>query len=123
MASSPLIVYAYAKCSTCRDATRWLRERGVSFVERPIYEQPPTVAELRAMLRHQDGQLRRLFNTSGIQYRERGLAAKLPTMSEADALTLLASDGRLVKRPFVLGDGIGLLGFDAEAWADALPRS
>jgi len=123
MASSPLIVYAYAKCSTCRDATRWLREHGVNFVERPIYEQPPTIAELRAMLRHQGGQLRRLFNTSGIQYRERGLAAKLPTMSEADALALLASDGRLVKRPFVLGDGVGLLGFDAGAWAAALPRS
>lgn len=123
MASSPLVFYAYAKCSTCRDAARWLRERGVSFVERPIYEQPPTAAELRAMLRHQSGQLRRLFNTSGIQYRERGLAAKLPTLSEAEALALLGSDGRLVKRPFLLGDDVGLLGFDAEEWAEKLPHS
>lgn len=115
-----LTLYAYAKCSTCRDATKWLRAHGVEFVEKPIYEQPPSRAELRRMLALQDGQLRRLFNTSGIQYRERGLAGKLPAMSEADALALLASDGRLVKRPFLLGEKVGLLGFDAEKWAAAL---
>lgn len=122
MAQPTLVVYSYAKCSTCRDAAKWLRAHGVEFVEKPIYEQPPTVAELRRMLAFQAGNLRRLFNTSGIRYRERGLAAKLPTMSETDALALLASDGRLVKRPFVLGDGVGLLGFDAKEWTAALPR-
>lgn len=120
MPTAPLTVYAYAKCSTCRDAAKWLRAHGVEFVERPIYEQPPTLGELRRMLAFQRGQLRRLFNTSGIQYRERGLAAKLPTLSETDALALLASDGRLVKRPFVLGEGVGLLGFAANEWAAAL---
>lgn len=120
MAASALTVYSYAKCSTCRDAAKWLHAHGVAFTEKPIYEQPPTVAELRRMLAMQGGNLRRLFNTSGIQYRERGLAEKLPTMSEADALALLASDGRLVKRPFVLGDQIGLLGFAPDAWAVAL---
>jgi len=117
---APLLVYSYAKCSTCRDATRWLRDHGVPFTEKPIYEQPPTAAELRQMLKLQDGNLRRLFNTSGIQYRERGLAEKLPQLSEAEALALLGSDGRLVKRPFVLGAGVGLLGFDADKWAQAL---
>jgi arsenate reductase len=115
-----VIVYTYAKCSTCRDATKWLRTRGVPFVEKPIYEQPPSLAELRRMLALQRGELRRLFNTSGIQYRERGLAEKLPKMSEAEALALLASDGRLVKRPFLLGEKVGLLGFDAARWAAAL---
>jgi arsenate reductase len=117
---APLLVYSYAKCSTCRDATRWLRDNGVPFTEKPIYEQPPTAAELRQMLKLQDGNLRRLFNTSGIQYRERGLAEKLPQLSEAEALALLGSDGRLVKRPFVLGAGVGLLGFDAAKWAQVL---
>lgn len=120
MPPPPLTVYLYAKCSTCRDAAKWLRAHGVEFVERPIYDQPPSVAELRRMLAHQGGQLRRLFNTSGIQYRERGLAARLPALSEAEALALLASDGRLVKRPFVLGPDVGLLGFDADEWTRAL---
>ncbi len=118
--SAALTVYAYAKCSTCRDATAWLRARGVKFTELPIYEQPPTVAELRRMLAFQNGALRKLFNTSGIQYRERGLAAKLPAMTEAEALDLLHSDGRLVKRPFVLGADFGFVGFDADAWAKKL---
>lgn len=114
---SNLTVYTYAKCSTCRDAVRWLRDQRIPFVEKPIYEQPPSVAELRRMLARQGGNLRKLFNTSGIQYRERGLAAKLPTLSESEALALLASDGRLVKRPFVLSDEIGLVGFEATQWA------
>lgn len=118
MPTSPtLTVYTYAKCSTCRDAVRWLRDQGIPFVEKPIYEQPPTVAELQRMLAQQGGNLRKLFNTSGIQYRERGLAAKLPAMTQPEALALLASDGRLVKRPFVLGDRIGLVGFDPVQWS------
>lgn len=123
MSSEPaLTVYVYAKCSTCRDAIKWLRVHGVAFTEKPIYEQPPTPVELRRMLAFQNGNLRRLFNTSGIQYRERGLAAKLPGMTEAEALALLGSDGRLVKRPFVLGPDVGLLGFDADEWTAALSR-
>jgi arsenate reductase len=119
-ASAPVRLYSYTKCSTCRDAVKWLRARGVPFTEHPIYETPPSVAELRRMLAFQDGNLRRLFNTSGIQYRERGLAAKLPAMSEAEALALLASDGRLVKRPFLLGEKFGLVGFDAAAWSKVM---
>jgi arsenate reductase len=118
--SMSLLVYTYAKCSTCRDAVKWLRSQGITFVEKPIYTEPPSLAELKRMLGHQNGNLRRLFNTSGIQYREHGLATKLPALSEADALRLLAGDGRLVKRPFVLGDGLGLVGFDPAAWAAAL---
>ena len=115
-----LTVYTYAKCSTCRDATAWLREQGISFVEKPIRETPPSVGELRRMLDRQKGQLRRLFNTSGIEYRAQKLAEKLPNMSEAEALELLSSDGRLVKRPFVLGPKVGLVGFDPKRWKEAL---
>ena len=110
------VLYSYAKCSTCRAASRWLAEHGIRVDERPIYEQPPGVPELRRMLHFQDGNLRRLFNTSGIQYRVRGLAEKLPGLGEDGALALLAKDGRLVKRPFLLADTFGLLGFDEEAW-------
>jgi arsenate reductase (glutaredoxin) len=117
---SPLTVYTYAKCSTCRDATRWLREHHVAFVEKPIRETPPTLSEARAMLAHQQGQLRKLFNTSGIEYRAQNLAEKLPQLSETEALKLLTSDGRLVKRPFALGAGVGLVGFDEKKWAAAL---
>ena len=116
MPSAPLTLFTYSKCSTCRDAVKWLRAHEVSFVEKPVLDSPPSVAELRRMLAHQNGNLRRLFNTSGLEYRALKLSAKLPAMSETDALTLLAGNGRLVKRPFVLGLQFGLVGFDPVAW-------
>ena len=115
----PVIAYTYAACSRCRDATRWLRSHNIEFVEKPIRETPPSVEELRRMLACQNGKLLRLFNTSGLEYRALKLSEKLPTMNEAEALTLLAGNGRLVKRPFVLGEKFGLVGFDETAWAAA----
>ena len=60
--------------------------------------------------------LKRFFNTSGIPYREMGLSKKLPTMSEDEQLALLATDGMLVKRPLVVGDGFVLTGFKEDEW-------
>jgi arsenate reductase len=122
MPSDTVTIYAYNGCSSCRKALQWLRARSVKFVEKPIREQPPTVTELRRMLAHQGGNLRKLFNVSGLEYRALGLTAQLPAMSEADALALLASNGSLVKRPFLLGKDFGLTGFDESAWAAALGR-
>jgi len=117
----PVTVYTYAKCSTCRDAVKWLRAHGVNFVEQPIRESPPTIDELQRMLIFQDGNLRRLFNTSGVDYRTRGLATKLTKMPVPVAFRLLASNGNLVKRPFLLADTFGLVGFDEAAWSMAFP--
>lgn len=115
-----LVVYTYAHCSTCRDAVRWLREHAIAFEERPIYQTPPSVSELHRMLALQHGELRRLFNTSGLEYRALDLKTRLPGLSDAQALALLAGNGRLVKRPFLLGKNVGLLGFKPDAWTAAL---
>lgn len=115
-----LVLYSYAGCSTCRDAVKWLNQHGIPFEERSIYTQPPTVPELRRMLGHYAGEVRRLFNTSGLEYRALDLKSKLPTLSEAQALTLLAGNGKLVKRPFLLGDRFGFVGFKPDDWANAL---
>jgi arsenate reductase len=120
MNSRPITLYTYAKCSMCREATKWLRAHGIPFTERPIRETPPTLDELQRMLVFQDGNLRRLFNTSGVDYRERGLSTKLTKMPVSAAFRLLASNGNLVKRPFLLGDTCGLVGFDAKAWLAVL---
>ena len=111
-------VYEYEKCSTCRQALKFLDARKTPYQRVPIVEQPPTMAELKAMLAF-TGDIRRLFNTSGVLYREMGLGEKLKTMSEAEALALLAKHGKLVKRPFVLLKDRGLLGFKEEAWKAA----
>ena len=116
---SPVTVYTLSNCSTCRDATKWLRAQGVAFQEKPIRETPPTLAELRTMLAACDGKVSRLFNTSGIEYRALGLAAQLPGLTPDEALKLLAGNGRLVKRPFLIGRGVAVVGFDPDAWKAA----
>jgi arsenate reductase len=115
-----LTVYTYANCDTCRRAAKWLRAHSIVFTERPIRETPPSPAELRTMLAAHDGALRRLFNTFGRDYREQKLGERLPSLSEAAAVALLAANGNLVKRPFAIGPGVALVGFDETAWAVAL---
>jgi arsenate reductase len=115
-------LYAYQGCSTCRNAIKWLRAHDIAFNEIPIRETPPTIAELRAMLKAHGGQLRPLFNTSGQDYRALVLKDKLPHMSTDEALQLLSTNGNLVKRPFAIDvkRGIHLTGFREEEWTAAL---
>jgi arsenate reductase len=119
---SAVTIYTLRQCSTCKEATGWLRARGIDFIEKPIRETPPSVPELRAMLKAQGGKLGRLFNSSGMEYRALGLAEKLPAMTEDESLRLLAGNGSLVKRPFLVGRGVGLVGFKKDAWAEALAK-
>lgn len=111
-------MYAYKNCGTCQKAAKWLGAQGVVFKEIPIRETPPTVAELKKMLKAMGGDVRKLFNTSGMDYKALNMKEKLPTMGEAEALELLASNGNLVKRPFVLGDGVATVGFKEALWAE-----
>jgi arsenate reductase (glutaredoxin) len=111
-------VYAYSKCDTCRRALKFLRERRIGFREIAIRETPPTLPELRAMLTAR-GNIRNLFNTAGADYKALGLSAKLSKLSEAEALALLAKNGNLVKRPFLSGEGVNLVGFNAIEWQAA----
>lgn len=115
-----LKIYTLSNCDTCRRAVKWLRARGIEFEERAIRATPPSPLELRRMLAAYDGSLRKLFNTSGREYREQQLGEKLPAMSDADAIAVLAGNGSLVKRPFLIGDGVALVGFNEKEWSAAL---
>ncbi|MEM9026148.1 MAG: ArsC/Spx/MgsR family protein [Verrucomicrobiota bacterium] len=99
---------------------RWLNDNNLSHTQIPIRETPPSIDELRLMLSFQNGQIRKLFNTSGQDYRKLGLKETLPTLSEEEALALLSSNGNLVKRPFLLTDEAGLVGFKEADWRSIL---
>jgi arsenate reductase (glutaredoxin) len=114
-----LKVYAYKNCDTCRKALRWLEENDVQHEVVPIREQPPSESELRRMLGFYGGDLRKLFNTSGQDYKAQNLKDKLPQMDEAEAIRLLSKNGNLVKRPFALSERAGLVGFKTEEWKAA----
>lgn len=121
MPASDVRIYLYDRCDTCRKAVKFLKERGIVPQVVPIREQPPTVPELQRMLAI-TGSLRRLFNTSGGDYKAMNLAARLSDLSEAEALDLLSRQGNLVKRPFLLtGDGRGAVGFKPEEWEALFP--
>ena len=113
-------VYCYSKCSTCRKALKWLDEKGVEHEVVDIKENHPDERALREYYSKSGLPLKRFFNTSGMQYRELGLSKKLPDMSEDEQLALLATDGMLVKRPLLVGDGFVLTGFKEAEWADKL---
>ena len=72
------------------------------------------------MLKAYEGDLRKLFNTSGMDYRALNLKEKLPTMSQREAFQLLSENGNLVKRPFLLSDSLNAVGFKEADWSDAL---
>jgi len=110
------VVYCYDGCSTCRKARAWLRQCGIAIEERPIRERPPSKAELKRMLKHYGGELKRLFNVSSRDYREAGLKDRLPELSTSEAIALLHGNGNLIKRPFALGERGGAVGFKEEEW-------
>ena len=115
-----LTVYCYSRCSTCQKALKWLDEHNISYTLLDIKTEHPDEAVLRRYYAMSGLALKRFFNTSGMQYRELGLSKKLPEMSEDEQLALLATDGMLVKRPLVIGDGFVLTGFREAEWAEKL---
>ena len=98
-----LKVYCYNRCTTCKKALKWLEDNGVAH----------EVIDIKAQHPDKDT-LRQYYATSGLPLK------KLPSMSEDEQLALLATDGMLVKRPLVVGDGFVLTGFKEEEWKEKL---
>ena len=115
-----MLFLCYPKCSTCQKAKAWLDQRGISYDLRDIKLNNPTAEELTAWYQKSGLPLKKFFNTSGLQYKALGLKDKLPEMSEADQLALLATDGMLVKRPLLVGDDFVLPGFRPAEWETKL---
>ena len=115
-----MLVLVYRKCSTCIKALKWLDANGVEYVERAIVEENPTYEELKEWHGKSGLSLKKFFNTSGILYKEMQLKDKLPEMSEEEQLKLLATNGKLVKRPLVVGDDFVLTGFKEAEWNEKM---
>ena len=111
-----MLFLCYPKCSTCQKAKAWLEERSISYDLRDIKQNNPTAEELTAWYQKSGLPLKKFFNTSGLQYKALGLKEKLPAMSEAEQLALLATDGMLVKRPLLVGEDFVLTDFRAAEW-------
>jgi arsenate reductase (glutaredoxin) len=121
MSTSSIKIYEYKTCSTCQKALKYLDKKELHYERFPIVEQPPTLAELEQMLGYlkaAGGSFKSLFNTSGLQYRELKVADKIKAgMTEAEAVQLLSKNGKLIKRPFLLAEDNGTVGFNEAVWS------
>ena len=109
--------YGYKKCDTCRKAEKFLQQAGIGYEFIDITENPPTVEELVAIVECANVSLIKLFNTSGALYRELKIKERLPALSQREILALLASNGRLIKRPLITDGKNATVGFNAEQFA------
>ena len=110
----------YPKCTTCQKARKWLDENKVEYEFRDIKIENPSFEELAAWYKLSGLPLRKFFNTSGLLYKSMELKTKLPSMTDEEMLSLLATDGMLVKRPLAIGDDFGLVGFKEAEWVEKL---
>ncbi len=117
-------IYEYNGCSTCKKALRFLESRKIGFERVAIVETPPSLAELKKMVGYLEANgadFKKLFNSSGVLYREMEISKKLKSgMTEGEALKLLATNGKLVKRPFLLTANSGTVGFNEVEWKELL---
>lgn len=110
----------YPKCSTCRNAKKWLDDHSVEYDDRHIIDNNPSEKELKEWIEKSGLPLKNFFNTSGLVYKSMQLKDKLPSMSEEEQIKLLSTDGKLIKRPLLIGEKIVLVGFKPESWQDSL---
>lgn len=109
-----ITIYEYPKCSTCRNAKKWLDEHNVEYNAIHIVENPPSREEIRELYEKSGLELKKFFNTSGKKYRELGLKDKVASASNEELFEILASDGMLLKRPIVTDGEKVTIGFKDE---------
>ena len=110
----------YPKCTTCRKAKKFLTENNVDFEDRDIVLNNPTEEELGKWIELSGLEIKKFFNTSGVLYREMNLKDKLKDMSQEEMIKLLASDGKLVKRPLLITEEKVLVGFKEETYKEII---
>lgn len=102
--------YGYNKCGTCRKAKNFLDENNIQYTDIDITLTPPPKTVLKRAIKAKG--MRKLFNTSGVQYKELNIKDKIGSLTEAQAIDLLAGNGRLVKRPIAVDQDRVTVGFD-----------
>ncbi|HEY4485899.1 MAG TPA: ArsC/Spx/MgsR family protein [Nitrospiria bacterium] len=109
-----LTVLGYPKCSTCVNAKKFLGKLGRQFDEVDITVSPPPEKELLGLIDRSGRPYTDFLNRSGLQYRARNMKEKVRTLPEGAVIKLLASEGRLIKRPIVTDGSRVTVGFSPE---------
>lgn len=115
-----MLILHYPQCGTCRKALKWLEANGLQPEKRHIVEERPTSEELSQWIERSGLPVQKFFNTSGLVYKERGLKDVVKTATSEELISLLAEEGKLVKRPLLVTDDKVLVGFKEEEWTTTL---
>ena len=111
-----IILYSYLKCSTCRKAAKWLESRDFEFKLIDIVKEPPLVNYLNLALEQYSDEKKSIFNTRGQAFKTLNL--DIYGLSREEIIQLLLSDGKLIKRPFLIYEGKKvILGFNEIEYA------
>ena len=111
-----IIFYSYLKCSTCRKAAKWLESKDFEFKLIDIVKEPPLVNYLNLVLEQYSDDKKRIFNTRGKAFKTLNL--DINGLSREEIIELLLSDGKLIKRPFLIFEGKKvILGFNEIEYA------
>ncbi len=110
--------YHYSKCNTCRRAKKWLESKNKKFEEIDITTHPPTLVELREFLKKSELSLKDFLNRSGIQYRALNMKEKVKALSEDEIFSMMAKEGRLIKRPIVTNGKWVTVGFEEKMFSE-----
>jgi len=95
-----LIFYSYLKCSTCRKASKWLDERNFEYQLFDILKEPPLINYLNIALEQYSANIKGIFNTRDKAFKS--INKNIDSLSREEIVKLLLSDGKLVKRPFLV---------------------
>jgi len=111
-----IIFYSYLKCSTCRKAAKWLESKDLEFQLIDIVKEPPLVKYLNLALEQYSDDKKSIFNTRGKAFK--ALNFDIYGLSREEIIQFLLSDGKLIKRPFLIYQGKKvMLGFNEIEYA------
>ena len=114
-----LIFYSYSRCSTCRKATKWLESKDLEFQLIDIVKEPPVVNFLNLAIEQYSYDKKKIFNTRGKAFKTLNL--DIYGLSRDEIVKLLLSDGKLIKRPFLIQEEKKvILGFNEIEYAKQL---
>ncbi len=115
-----ITIIEYPKCTTCKRAVKFLKDKNIEFIDRNIVDDNPTKEELLSWMNISGLEIKKFFNTSGKLYKEMNLKDKVKNMNKEEAAELLSTNGMLVKRPILIqGDKI-LIGFKEDLYNEFL---
>ena len=112
-----IILYSYLKCSTCRKAAKWLERQDIEFQLIDIVKEPPIIKYLNLALKQYSDDNKKIFNIRGKAFKSLNL--DIYGLSKEEIIQLLISDGKLIKRPFLIYEEKKvILGFNEIEYAE-----